>query len=67
MTGMLVAQASRASASAGRIHEILSTEAAVVDPPNPVALPAGGTGELRLRRRELRDTGRARRCSTVST
>ena len=48
MTGMLVAQASRASASAGRIHQILSTEAAVVDPPNPVALPAGGTGELRF-------------------
>jgi ATP-binding cassette subfamily B protein len=48
MTGMLVAQSSRASSSAGRIHQILSTEAAVVDPPNPVALPPGGTGELRF-------------------
>jgi ATP-binding cassette subfamily B protein len=48
MTGMLVAQASRASASAGRIHQILDTDPAVVDPPNPVALPAGGTGELRF-------------------
>jgi len=39
MTGMLVAQASRASSSAGRIHEILATDPEVVDPPNPVALP----------------------------
>jgi ATP-binding cassette subfamily B protein len=48
MTGMLVAQASRASSSAGRIHEILATDPAVVDPPNPVALPSSGSGELRF-------------------
>jgi ATP-binding cassette subfamily B protein len=48
MTGMLVAQASRASSSAGRIHEILSTDPAVVDPPNPVSLPAAGSGEVRF-------------------
>jgi ATP-binding cassette, subfamily B, bacterial len=48
MTGMLVAQASRASSSAGRIHEILATDPMVVDPPNPVALPTPGSGELRF-------------------
>jgi ATP-binding cassette subfamily B protein len=48
MTGMLVAQASRASSSAGRIHEILATDPAVVDPPNPIALPPNGSGELRF-------------------
>jgi ATP-binding cassette subfamily B protein len=48
MTGMLVAQASRASSSAGRIHEILATDPEVVDPPNPVPLPPGGSGELRF-------------------
>jgi ATP-binding cassette subfamily B protein len=46
MAGMLVAQASRASSSAGRIDEILATDPAVVDPPHPVALPATGSGEL---------------------
>ena len=48
MAGMVVAQASRASASAGRIHEILSTDPAVVDPPHPVALPTPAAGELRF-------------------
>jgi ATP-binding cassette subfamily B protein len=48
MTGMLVAQASRASSSAGRIHEILSTDPAVVDPPSPITLPSHGSGELRF-------------------
>jgi ATP-binding cassette subfamily B protein len=46
MAGMLLAQAGRASASAGRIHQILSTDPAVVDPPHPRALPASGSGEL---------------------
>ena len=46
MTGMLVAQAGRASASAGRIHEILVTDPAVVDPPHPKPLPVNGNGEL---------------------
>ena len=41
MVGMLVAQSSRASAAAGRIHEILSTDVAVDDPLNPVPLPDG--------------------------
>ena len=31
MAGMLVAQASRSSAAAGRLHEILATEPAIVD------------------------------------
>ncbi len=48
MTGMLVAQAGRASSSGGRIDEILSTDPAVVDPPQPVALPGDGSGELRF-------------------
>ncbi|MCJ7436521.1 MAG: ABC transporter transmembrane domain-containing protein, partial [Acidimicrobiia bacterium] len=48
MAGMLLAQASRASASAGRIHQILSTDPAVVDPPHPKPLPPNGSGELRF-------------------
>jgi ATP-binding cassette subfamily B protein len=48
MAGMLLAQASRASASAGRIYQILSTDPAVVDPPHPLPLPPGGSGELRF-------------------
>ncbi len=48
MGGMLVAQATRASAAAGRIDEILATENAVADPPHPVSMPEDGTGELRF-------------------
>jgi len=48
MAGMLVAQAARAAAAAGRIYEILSTETAVADPAQPVALPPDGAGELRF-------------------
>ncbi len=48
MAGMLLAQASRASSSAGRIHTILSTDPEVVDPPHPTPLPPGGSGELRF-------------------
>ena len=48
MSGMLVAQATRSSASAGRIHEILATDPAVVDPPRPSPLPEPGAGEVRF-------------------
>ena len=48
MGGMLVAQGSRASAAAGRIHEILATDPAVADPPHPKPLPESGTGEVRF-------------------
>lgn len=47
MIGMLIAQASRASAGAGRVHEILVTDPAVADRADAVALPAG-PGELRF-------------------
>ena len=48
MAGQLVAQASRASAACGRIHEILATAPAIADPPRGVELPADGGGELRF-------------------
>lgn len=41
MVGMLIAQASRASAAGGRIHEVLATDPEVADPEHPVPLPAG--------------------------
>ncbi len=41
MMGMLIAQASRASAGAGRVHEILTTDPEIVDHPDAVALPPG--------------------------
>ena len=47
LVGMLIAQAARSSAAAGRIHELLVTDAAVADPPHPVPLPPGG-GEVRF-------------------
>lgn len=47
MVGMLIAQASRASAAGGRIHEVLATDAEVSDPEQPVALP-DGPGDLRF-------------------
>jgi ATP-binding cassette subfamily B protein len=47
MMGMLVAQASRASAGGGRVQEILATDPAVADPVVPAAL-AEGSGELRF-------------------
>ena len=47
MMGMLVAQASRASAGAGRVHEILATDPAIADAPNAVPL-APGPGALRF-------------------
>jgi ATP-binding cassette subfamily B protein len=48
LVGMLVAQAARSSAAAGRIHELLDTDTAVADPARPSALPANGGGELRF-------------------
>jgi ATP-binding cassette subfamily B protein len=47
MVGLLIAQASRASAGAGRVHEILVTDPEIVDRPGAVTLPAG-PGEVRL-------------------
>jgi ATP-binding cassette, subfamily B, bacterial len=47
MLGMLLAQASRASAGGGRIHEILSTDSAIADRPGAVAMP-DGPGEIRF-------------------
>jgi ATP-binding cassette subfamily B protein len=48
MAGQLVAQASRASAACGRIHEILATAPAISDPSHDRELPADGGGELRF-------------------
>jgi ATP-binding cassette subfamily B protein len=42
MLGMIVAQSQRAAVSAERVDEVLTTEAAVDDPPHPVALPVDG-------------------------
>jgi ATP-binding cassette, subfamily B, bacterial len=39
MLGMIVAQAQRAAVSGQRVHEVLASEPAIVDPPHPVALP----------------------------
>ncbi len=47
MMGMLVAQASRASAGAGRVHEILATDPAITDAPDAQPLGAGA-GALRF-------------------
>lgn len=46
--GMVIAQAARSAASAGRIYEILETETEVTDPARPKSLPAGGRGTLRF-------------------
>jgi len=47
MLGMLLAQASRASAGGGRIDEILATDSAIADRPGAVGMPDGG-GEIRF-------------------
>lgn len=41
MVGMVIGNAARASASAGRVHEILTTEPAIADRPGAGALPPG--------------------------
>ena len=47
MAGMLIAQASRASAAAGRLDAILATDPQVVDKPGARALPPG-PGDIRF-------------------
>src|SRR6185436_7804288 len=47
MVGMLIAQASRASAGAGRVHEILETDLEIRSEPGAVDLP-DGPGAVRL-------------------
>jgi len=47
MTAFLVAQASRASASAARVYEVLATSPAIVDRPGARPLP-DGPGEVRF-------------------
>jgi ATP-binding cassette subfamily B protein len=46
VVGQLVAQATRAVASAGRIDETLRTEPKIFDPAHPVRLPDSGSGEV---------------------
>ena len=48
MLGMIIAAGQRASASAQRAHEVLSTDPVIVDPPHPVRLPTGSTGHFGL-------------------
>jgi len=45
MSGMMIAMASRMSASAGRVHEVLATDPLIADPPRGRSLPEGG-GEV---------------------
>lgn len=40
MLGMIIAGAQQAAASAGRVQEVLATEARIVDPRHPVELPS---------------------------
>ena len=47
LTAFLVAQSSRASASAARVHEVLATAPEIVDRPEAVDLPEG-PGEVRF-------------------
>jgi ATP-binding cassette subfamily B protein len=47
MAGMLVAQASRSSAAAGRLDAILATDPEIVDEPGARALPPG-SGDIRF-------------------
>jgi ATP-binding cassette subfamily B protein len=49
MSGMMIAMASRMSASAGRVHEVLATDPLIADPPRGRSLPEGG-GEIRFER-----------------
>ena len=48
MAGTLLALVARASASAGRIYEVLQTDAEITDPADGTPLPGGGGGELRF-------------------
>jgi len=46
--GMLIGNAQRAAASGQRVFEILDTEPEIVDPANPVPLPADGGGAVHI-------------------
>ncbi len=48
MAGTLLALVARASASGGRIYEVLQTDAEITDPPVGRPLPDAGGGELRF-------------------
>jgi ATP-binding cassette subfamily B protein len=48
MSGMMIAMASRMSASAGRVHEVLATDPLIADPPRGRGLPDDGGGEVRF-------------------
>jgi ATP-binding cassette, subfamily B, bacterial len=48
MAGTLLALVARASASGGRIYEVLQTDAEITDPPDRRRLPDDGGGELRF-------------------
>ena len=48
MAGTLLALVARASASAGRIYEVLQTDAEITDPTDGRPLPRDGGGELRF-------------------
>ena len=53
MSGTMIAQASRMSASAGRVHEVLVTDPIIADPPRGGrSLPEGG-GEVRFEKVEF--------------
>jgi ATP-binding cassette, subfamily B, bacterial len=45
--GMMLATGQRAAVALQRVQQVLTTESEVVDPPNPVALPAVGSTEGR--------------------
>jgi ATP-binding cassette, subfamily B, bacterial len=46
MSGQMIAMASRMSASAGRVYEVLATDPLIADPPRGGALPERGGGEV---------------------
>ena len=48
LAGQLVAQAARASASAGRVFEVLETDPEITDPSRGEPVPPDGHGELRF-------------------
>ena len=64
MIGMLIAQASRASAGAGRVHEILETDPAIADPDSTTVTASLPGRESCASRGSGSDTGPADRCST---
>ena len=67
MVGMLIAQASRASAGAGRVHEILVTDPGDRRPPGLGRRCPSGPGDRDASRACASGTGPGARCSTGST